>query len=297
MAEPVMNELLQEATSGCDELGDEMTTTMEIVERATGRAEKLQSLVDQEGAEAHGRFESLEDRLEASAGALETAAEEAKGGLERLAARAAEVQGEVAEMLEGVKSGLDDLETRREEVARAMEAAGEDVNAAADALQQRVAEVQSRVSAHLAAAGERLAAFGGAVEDAQEEFQSHAQAFEEAVLGVARLAVRESRAQVEAIDQALAEQGDAIDALTDDLVEAHNGAMGVVGPRFTEEAVQALGESLDPLQAAIEALTELCTDETQGLAEKAAAVRQQADVVVGLMEAVVPVLTAAGQLG
>jgi uncharacterized phage infection (PIP) family protein YhgE len=297
MAEPVMNELLQEATSGCDELGDELTTTMEVVERATGRAEKLKSLVDQEGDEAHQRFEELGDRLEASSDALDTAAEEAKGGLERLAARAAEVQAEVTEMLETVKGGLEDLEARREEVARAMEAAGEDVNTAADALQQRVGDVQSRVAAQLTAAGERLAAFGGAVEDAQEEFESHAQAFEEAVLGVARLAVRESRAYVEAIDEALSEQGEAIDALTDDLVEAHNGAMGVVGPKFAEEAVQALGESLDPLQTAIEALTELCTDQTQTLAEKAVAVREQAEVVIGLMEAVVPVLNAAGQLG
>jgi chromosome segregation ATPase len=297
MAEPVMNELLQEATSGCDELTDEVTTTMEIVERATERAEKLQSLVDQEGDEAHQRFEDLGDRLEAASDALEQAGEEAKGGLTRLAARATEVQGELTEMLDRVKGGLDDLEARRDEVAKAMEAAGEDVNAAADALQQRVSDVQSRITAQLEGVGERLSAFGAAVEDAQEQFEARAETFGQAVLEVARLAVRQTRAYVEAIDRALTEQGDAIDALTDDLVEAHNGATGVVGPKFTEEAVQALGESLDPLQAAIEALTELCTDETRSLAEKAVAVREQADVVVGLMEAVVPVLNAAGQLG
>jgi uncharacterized phage infection (PIP) family protein YhgE len=297
MAEPVMNELLQEATTGCDELTDELTTTMEVVERATERAEKLQSLVDQEGDEAHQRFEDLGDRLEAAAGALATAGEEAKGGLERLAARAAEVQGEVADMLERVKGGLDDLETRRDEVARAMEAAGEDVNAAADALHQRVSDVQARLASQLEGAGERLSAFGAAVEEAQEAFETHAETFAQSVLEVARLAVRETRAYAEAIDQALTAQGEAIDALTDDLVEAHNGATGVVGPKFTEEAVQALGESLDPLQAAIDALTQLCNDQTQSLATKAVAVREQADVVVGLMEAVVPVLDAAGQLG
>jgi chromosome segregation ATPase len=297
MAEPVMNELLQEATSGCDELSDEVTTTMEIVERATGRAEKLKSLVDQEGDEAHQRFEDLGDRLEAAADGLETAGEQAKGGLTRLAARAAEVQGDVTGMLERVKDGLSDLEARRDEVAKAMEAAGEDVNTAADALGQRVEDVQTRITAQLETAGERLAAFGAAVEGAQEEFETHAAAFEQAVLEVARLAVRETRAYVEAVDQALTAQGEAIDALTDGLVEAHNGATGVVGPKFTEEAVQALGASLDPLQAAIEALTELCTGESESLAEKATAVREQAEVVIGLMGAVVPVLNAAGMLG
>jgi chromosome segregation ATPase len=297
MAEAEMNRLLEEATAGCDELTDEVTTTMEVVERLKERAEKLTATVDQEGDESHERFQDLDAKLERAAGELDKAGEEAKAGLDRLAAKAAEVQAEVTELLEKVKSGLAELESRRDAIGSELEESVGSTNTAAEELSGRIQDLQSKLSAHLETAGARISAFGTAVQEAQEEFEDKSEHLAEAVTELARLAVRQTRSYVESIDIALDAQGEAIGELADRLVGAHNEATGALGPKFTEEAVAAVGESLDPLQAAMDALTELCESEGQGLAEKSEAVREKAEQVLGLLERIAPVFPAAARLG
>lgn len=296
MAESEMNQLLEEATAGCDELTDEVTTTMEVVERLTQRAEKLTGTVEQEGDESHERFQDLDAKLESAAGELEKAGEEAKAGLDRLAGKAAEVQAEVTELLEKVKSGLAELESRRDTIGTELETSVGNANTAAQELAGRIESLQSRLSDHLETAGARITAFGTAVQQAHEEFEEKSEQLAEAVTELARLAVRQTHGYVEAVDAALQAQGEAIEQLADRLVEAHNEATGALGPKFTQEAVAALGESLDPLQAAMEALAELCEGEGQGLAQKSEAVREKAEQVLGLLERIAPVFPAAARL-
>jgi gas vesicle protein len=296
MAEFEMNQLLEEAAQGCNQLVQDAADTEAAARAVEEQAHKVAETVEPEGEESHREFQELGTKLEEAEARLGSLGDAAKERLDALATRSAEAQRLVGEVLGRIRTGLGALKARKDEMASTVESRAGDIEGQLAAVAEAVETLEEETSTRLEAAGAKVDELKTALDTLQGEFEEKTEALTRATGELTTLALEKTQEYGEAVEALLTTQHDELSELAEKFVDAHNEAVMAVGRKFAEEAVARLDAGLAPVKAAMENLAELCESEDGELGTKCGAIQARADELISLLERVEPLFAAAGRL-
>jgi putative membrane protein len=297
MADPIINDLLEEAAQRCQELTEAANEASARVDELVASTGALEDRLAEGAEDAHGAFREAAAVLAAVGTELRTLETQVPDAFERLGEQA----GAVEDVAEGVAPAVEGettrLEQQQQRVAAALEARTDRLEAEAQALAERVVRAQAETVERLEEAGRSVDALRASLDSAHQGMaEAQAALLDRWSAGQEALA-----GQVTACAGAI---GDGLDAAADALVEAanrmlnaHNQAVVTVRQKLTEEAPAALSPAFEPVRAAIFELTELCSAEGVDLEGRAQDILGRVQEALGAVSRILPVLNLAGRLG
>jgi ABC-type transporter Mla subunit MlaD len=286
----LINELLEEAISRALEVAKQADEAREAAADLLERAHALGGKVEADAEEAHGLFQDAVAKLDEAESRLEQASDRAEGPLDTLRSKVDEVQGKIDALVEAVKSGTSQLEERKtqiagdldEKVQAAQDELGE-VSTKTDELQEDLDQRAEALSKAISDLGEALSAAGQGLEEARGRFND---SLEQLVNGAQTWV----ETYVDIVSASLQEATDTVVGCGNQMIAAHNTAVGILRTQFTEEAPKHVQDAMEPVKLALETLETLCGEQEGDLDQRAEAVLQKVREALRLAEAVQPVL-------
>jgi uncharacterized protein YukE len=222
------------------------------------------------------------------------AAAAALGDVTQGADEAEEQAGALRERLKGALDELEALTTRLQDV---LEGRAQATSAEVESLGEQITQAQTRVQEGLSAASEAVGTLKQAVADAQQEMDEAGQRVMESLGQMEETAREKAAAYEEAVSSASEAMEDALVGVTNRMLQSHNAAVVALRKKFAEEAAERVDASLEPLRSALALLAELCGGEEEALFEASQRIVDTALEAGTLVEAIVPVLAAAAEVG
>jgi chromosome segregation ATPase len=296
MAMPLLNQLLEEAVTRCQELSQQAGETGDVADTVLDRSRQLGARVADEGRAALSRFQEVGRALEEAEDKLGAAEEAARRRLERVDARAEEARAEAAKLLDDVEGVRGELESARERTAADLEHQVEEAEERMAELARQIGELGQATQSQVAEALEDMTALGRTVAALRA-------ALPEALLRLHGDLEGLEEAASQAVDQVLDAFEDSMQAHVDGFAELgqtlaaeHNRSVQALVKAFTQDAVAELGDALEPLRRATAALEQLADSGGEAVVARTAEISAAVDVVGTLLGRIHPALAAVMQL-
>jgi ABC-type transporter Mla subunit MlaD len=290
MAEPLLNELIEEATSLCGELSDLSDEGASTIEDLTERVGALSETLSEGGQEVVRRCRDLASQLDTFESDLGAAGGEAKTALDTVVTTSQGVGTRLDEVVEKIRQALADLEAFRTELAGKL---ADQVEAAQDdytALTDKVTELRDALTDHATEATDLLDQFGETVAGVRRDLRETMQRVLDAMGELQAVAGDQTQDVGDSLDLLLNAQSTALVDLANRMLTAHNAAVVALRKKLTEEAFTRLAEGVEPLTTAIEALGQLCGDEETALAERSSEILEKVQEALAIMGRINPIL-------
>lgn len=245
--------------------------------------------VEQSGEDVVQRLTNLAADVEGSERDLAAASDAAEGALRDVAAAAPEVDArasaaetdaaeknaEIARERDAALALLDDeMPNAREDAARTLAAA----EALAALLSTRVEETRAA-----------MAELQTSVQEAAAELGAAARRFLDAAAEVERTTAYDAVAYRAGIDALVQQAASSMTSLANRKVEAHNGTLGPLRQRLTEDEPQELAEAVSAAIVAMQPLLRLCDERDDALVRSAEKCEPLAEDGSGVLEKIVEI--------
>jgi methyl-accepting chemotaxis protein len=299
MAQPVLNELLEEAAQRCDALAQNADRTLALLEDTLAGAEQLADTIEAATTETRERLTDLASEMDEAAGELADRGEKTDSALDGLARRAEQVQGTVREVLDRVRAGLEALSAGRQAIAGRFKPDAETADQQVGDALDKMGELQKLLASELEKAGQSVQAFQQTLESAQKEWESRLTDFGEAFEALAKDVQEKTEAYATEIADILDNQrvDVLVQKLTNEmLIDSHNAAVDELGLHYETEVPAAAEEQLARLRTAVDDLERLCAEHAGVLRGKWVEIATKAGEAKQAFAALVPVLQDAQQV-
>jgi methyl-accepting chemotaxis protein len=293
MAQPLLNELLDEAAQRCQELSENADRTLALLEETLAGAEQLADSIDATTTETRDRLTDLAAEMDQAAEDLAERGDDAGTALDGLARRAEEVQGTVRELIDHVREGLQALATGQQALADRFNADTETADQQLGDGLERMSDLQKLLGSELEKADQAVKDFQQTFVDAEKEWDSRLTDFGEAFDVLAENIREKTQAYATEIADILDNQrvGVLVQRLTNEmLIDSHNAAVDELGLHYETEVPQAAAEGLARLRTAVDDLARLSAEHAGVLRGKWAEIAVKAGEAKEAFAAMLPVL-------
>jgi chromosome segregation ATPase len=293
----MLNQLLKEGASRCQELAEEAAENLHAVRGLVERVGALRETVAAEAGDAHRRLRARVRELEEAEGRLESAGDGAKASLSRAVDRAGQDVTQVSARLHALRERLEQLDGSRGRLQESVDARAESSAGDFEELGVQVARTKALLGRRLQGVSEDTAVLREAVASARDQLAEDRARLREAVAQVARVARERGLEFVQAMGVSLGASRAGLVGLRDRLLSRHNQAKAGVRSTLAAAAPERCATLVEQVRAAVASVAELCEGEKEALRAGSQPVVNGADEAGRLVETMTPVLLQAGELG
>jgi hypothetical protein len=292
---PLLNQLLEEASTECAHLSDEAKETGQTVDQLVERAEELVKGVVADGERAYRGMEVLAETLVEADTDLKTALDQpVRTAITEVMDRARDVRGQARLLEEKVQQGVAELAEERRKIQDDLQVRVETTATHFQRVAESMDELQQVADGRLQGTRSAITALQEAVEKGRAALEQAEDRLQQE-MGEAETAARtQAAAYVAGIEALLKEQTVALIGLANAMVASHNKAVVDLRQKFAEAIPAALREAADGLKVAIERVDDLCENQSMPIQQRSTEITK---VVGEALEALERIRTSAASAG
>jgi DNA repair exonuclease SbcCD ATPase subunit len=175
-----------------------------------------------------------------------------------------------------VRKAADEIESRKDELDSGLDAHMASAQQDFQELVQATQEAEQKAAQQLQQAAQRIATLREAIENARSEFAQKHETWGDAVQELENTVQENTDEWIDALNQLLRRQSQALVGAGNTMVDEHNAAMARLKQRFVEQAPEDLAAALDPVEVALTALGEEAAESGPRLSAEARQLEQWA---------------------
>lgn len=264
----LLEQLFEQATTKCNELGEDIDQASSAVDAILQNSQKLGERLENGAREVGSALKALTGRIEQAESELEDKAGEAEDALEDATGKAGDAREALQALSERADPGSTAVDEAAEQASEGLTSGMEAATQGFNDLGRKVSEFSQSTAQRVERMQANLDAFGKEVDDARDDLEQKKEAWLKALDGLTETVTRESRETVEALGAILKEQAGGMLEAGNGVVMDHNEAMDAMKTAFATQAVDALDAALSPVSEALQAIGVLAGTRSAELSER-----------------------------